>query len=160
MNYLDEDELFDLFEEKDFSKIEDFVKKYGINAVDRDGRDLLMNFIIEGDKNNALKLINAYKNQGLNINNTDFANWTPLHFAVQEGMFSIVEKLIESGALINEQEEYGRTPLFIALFDRLPNKMVKYLVEHGADIDIVNNEGICARQFLNKSLEKWIKHQC
>lgn len=156
MNLLNEDEMFDLFEEKDFSKVENFIKKYGIDAVDRDGRNLLINFIVEGDKKNALKLIQAYQEKGLDLDQADSEGWTPLHFAVQEGLFPIIEKLIEAGASINKQEEYGRTPLFIAIFNRLPNKIVKYLIEHGADISISNNEGISARQFLSKELERWI----
>ena len=67
MNLLNEDEMFDLFEEKDFSKVENFIKKYGIDAVDRDGRNLLINFIVEGDKKNALKLIQAYQEKGLDL---------------------------------------------------------------------------------------------
>lgn len=158
MNLLNEDEMFDLFEEKDFSKVENFIKKYGIDAVDRDGRNLLINFIVEGDKKNALKLIQAYQEKGLDLDQADSEGWTPLHFAVQEGLFPIIEKLIEAGASINKQEEYGRTPLFIAIFNRLPNKIVKYLIEHGADISISNNEGISARQFLSKELERWINN--
>lgn len=158
MNLLNEDEMFDLFEEKDFSKVENFIKKYGIGAVDRDGRNLLINFIIEGDKKNALKLIQAYQEKGLDLDQADSEGWTPLHFAVQEGIFPIIEKLIEAGVSINKQEEYGRTPLFIAIFNRLPNKIVKYLIEHGADISISNNEGVSARQFLSKELERWINN--
>lgn len=156
MNLLNEDEMFDLFEEKDFSKVENFIKKYGIGAVDRDGRSLLSNFIIEGDKKNALKLIQVYQEKGLDLDQADSEGWTPLHFAVQEGLFPIIEKLVEAGVSINKQEEYGRTPLFIAIFNRLPNKIVKYLIEHGADISISNNEGISAYQFLSKELERWI----
>lgn len=44
MNLLNEDEMFDLFEEKDFSKVENFIKKYGIGAVDRDGRKFIDKF--------------------------------------------------------------------------------------------------------------------
>ena len=158
MNLLNEVACLDLFEEKDFSKVENFIKKYGIDAVDRDGRNLLINFIVEGDKKNALKLIQAYQEKGLDLDQADSEGWTPLHFAVQEGLFPIIEKLIEAGASINKQEEYGRTPLFIAIFNRLPNKIVKYLIEHGADISISNNEGISARQFLSKELERWINN--
>lgn len=122
------------------------------------GENLLINFIIEGDKKNALKLIQAYQEKGLDLDQADSEGWTPLHFAVQEGLFPIIEKLIEAGVSINKQEEYGRTPLFIAIFNRLPNKIVKYLIEHGADISISNNEGVSARQFLSKELERWINN--
>lgn len=156
MVLLNEDEMFDLFNEKDFSKVENFIKNYGIEAVDRDGRNLLVNFIIERDKKNALKIIQTYNGKGLDINQADSEGWTPLHFAVQEGIFPIIEALVNAGVVINKQEVYGRTPLFIAVFNRLPSKIIKYLIENGADINIPNTEGISARQFLSKELTKWI----
>lgn len=157
MKYLDEDAMFDLFDEQDFSATEEFVAKYGIEAVDRDGRNLLLNFIIEKDEDSIMQLIQRYQNQGLNINQVDNNGWTALHFAVQERKFSIIKKLVEMGAVINAQEKYGRTPVSIAIGDRLPEEIIKYLILNGADVNIPNNYGASPRNFLSKGLEEWLR---
>ena len=52
-----EDLMFELFDEDDFTKVISFVDIYGCDFVDRDGRNLLMNFIIEGKIKFAIELI-------------------------------------------------------------------------------------------------------
>ena len=60
-----EDLMFELFDEDDFTKVISFVDKYGCDFVDRDGRNLLMNFIVEGKSTFAIELIKQYKMNGL-----------------------------------------------------------------------------------------------
>ena len=56
-----EDLMFELFDEDDFTKVISFVDIYGCDFVDRDGRNLLMNFIIEGKIKFAIELIKKYE---------------------------------------------------------------------------------------------------
>ena len=79
-----EDLMFELFDEDDFTKVISFVDKYGCDFVDRDGRNLLMNFIVEGKSTFAIELIKQYKMNGLNLDLQDDSGWTALHFAAQE----------------------------------------------------------------------------
>lgn len=134
-----EDLMFELFDEDDFTKVISFVDKYGCDFVDRDGRNLLMNFIVEGKSTFAIELIKQYKMNGLNLDLQDDSGWTALHFAAQENSPEIIELLAGSKANLNIQEENGRTPLFIAIFDRndksaitytiyLKNMLVRYLI--------------------------------
>ena len=115
-----EDLMFELFDEDDFTKVISFVDKYGCDFVDRDGRNLLMNFIVEG-KNSP----------------------------------EIIELLAGSKANLNIQEENGRTPLFIAIFDR-NDKSAITLLENGADITVNNNSGVSPMSFVTKKVKKWI----
>ena len=71
-----EDLMFELFDEDDFTKVISFVDKYGCDFVDRDGRNLLMNFIVEGKSTFAIELIKQYKMNGLNLDLQDDSGWT------------------------------------------------------------------------------------
>ena len=43
------------------------------------------------------------------------AEETPLHWAVEHGLYSITEQLIANGALANAPDQFGRTPLHLAV---------------------------------------------
>lgn len=150
-----EDLMFELFDEDDFTKVISFVDKYGCDFVDRDGRNLLMNFIVEGKSTFAIELIKQYKMNGLNLDLQDDSGWTALHFAAQENSPEIIELLAGSKANLNIQEENGRTPLFIAIFDR-NDKSAITLLENGADITVNNNSGVSPMSFVTKKVKKWI----
>ena len=150
-----EDLMFELFDEDDFTKVISFVDKYGCDFVDRDGRNLLMNFIVEGKSTFAIELIKQYKMNGLNLDLQDDSGWTALHFAAQENSPEIIELLAGSKANLNIQEENGRTPLFIAIFDRNVKSAIT-LLENGADIKVNNNSGVSPMSFVTKKVNKWI----
>ena len=40
---------------------------------------------------------------------------TPLHWAAEHGLYSITEQLMENGALANAPDQFGRTPLHLAV---------------------------------------------
>lgn len=151
-----EDMMFELFDEDDFAKVISFVDCYGCDSIDRDGRNLLMNFIIEGNKDFAIELIKKYEGNGLNLDLQDASGWTALHFAAQENIPEIIEILAKSKANLNIQEENGRTPLFIAIFDR-NDKSAIALLENGADITVNNNFGVSPMSFVTKKVKKWMK---
>jgi|ERR1035437_6214079 ankyrin repeat protein len=46
----------------------------------------------------------------------DFECETPLHYAVMGGHLAVAELLLQSGALINAQNNYGQTPLLKAIY--------------------------------------------
>ena len=150
-----EDLMFELFDEDDFTKVISFVDKYGCDFVDRDGRNLLMNFIVEGKSTFAIELIKQYKMNGLNLDLQDDSGWTALHFAAQENSPEIIELLAGSKANLNIQEENGRTPLFIAIFNR-NDKSAITLLENGADITVNNNYGVSPMSLVTKKVKKWI----
>jgi ankyrin repeat protein len=105
--------------------------------------------------NNAL-LINADRGKveqtqyaldwGADINTVDDNKNTALHFASQDGHYTVIEELLngmseeQRVALINATNNYGSTALHIASF-KGHTKIVKLLLENGADIDKVDNNG-------------------
>lgn len=91
-----EDLMFELFDEDDFTKVISFVDIYGCDFVDRDGRNLLMNFIIEGKIKFAIELIKKYEENGLNVDLQDDSGWTALHFAAQENIPEIIESSLKN----------------------------------------------------------------
>ncbi|MCH6234196.1 ankyrin repeat domain-containing protein [Cognataquiflexum rubidum] len=155
---LNEDEMFDLFDQTDFSKVEVFVEKYGINSVDRDGRNLLINFIIEHKSNFAIKLINEFKE--LNINKQDKNDWSALHFAVQENDLKVVTTLLKKESQVDIVDENGNTPLADAIFNEVDENIIISLLENGASLNKKNHHGISPKDFINKDMSKvveWIK---
>lgn len=68
---------------------------------------------------------------------------SPLRIALARGDTKMAEMLLDFGVSVNEQDEYGETPLFHVLAhhgDRdLAMKTVRFLLRHGADVDKVRN---------------------
>ena len=54
-----------------------------------------------------------------------------------------------------KEEENGRTPLFIAIFNR-NDKSAITLLENGADITVNNNYGVSPMSLVTKKVKKWI----
>lgn len=75
-----------------------------------------------------------------NIKDSDFGG-NALHWASFNGHLDIVESLLQSYPdLLNSQTKNGSTPLFNAI-DQKHFKIVKYLIEKGADLSIKTNSG-------------------
>jgi len=70
---------------------------------------------------------------------------TPLHMAVNRGFLEVTRILVERGANINARDSSGRTPLhptfdgISGTFDDTYFDVVRYLLEHGADVDTEAN---------------------
>jgi len=66
----------------------------------------------------------------------------PLHFAAQEVLPALAERLIAKGADVNAQDDEGNTPLARAIFfARGRRAIVDLLRRHGAKDDIPNLAG-------------------
>ena len=70
---------------------------------------------------------------------------TPLHMAVDHGLLEVTRILIERGANINARDSRDRTPLHptsggrSGTFDDTYFDVVRYLLDHGADVDTQAN---------------------
>ena len=63
-----------------------------------------------------------------------------LHVAALQGNIDEIHTHIQAGSDLNEKDEYGSTPLIVAItFGK--TDVAKALIEAGADITITNNEG-------------------
>lgn len=87
-----------------------------------------------------------------------------LGVAAYDGDVACISCAFDAGADVNLQDEYGRTALmFACLIDEAyagSNKMIenklesiKLLVEHGADVEMQNEEGKLAKDYFRKSIE-------
>jgi hypothetical protein len=85
-------------------------------------------------------------NRSYGVNNS-----TPLYLASYFGMENIVNKLIEKGAEIDNQDRGGDTPLFAAALNGHLN-IVKMLLEKGANRKITNNDGQTPHDIAKKML--------
>ncbi|MCF6202038.1 MAG: ankyrin repeat domain-containing protein, partial [Hydrogenimonas sp.] len=74
--------------------------------------------------------------------NADSSNgWQPLHEALFSQNAKKVKSLVEKGGCdIDAQSKAGISPLHIAVKVRNLN-LVNYLLDHGADVDIQDNNG-------------------
>ena len=112
------------------------VKKVKTNKY---GESPLHVAIKKGDFSKAESLIK----DGAEINLKDNAGWTPLHEAAANfngKILDILKLLLENGASVNAKANNGSTPLHDAVMF-LPDECVKFLLEKGADPDIVNDDG-------------------
>jgi ankyrin repeat protein len=75
-------DMFSIFYDNDFNVFQKFVRDNGIDSVDRDGRNILLNCIIENKTDWALDIIKNIKE--LDINSQGKDGFSALHFAVQE----------------------------------------------------------------------------
>lgn len=71
-----------------------------------------------------VKVIKCLKNCGININEIDDINSTPLIYAVLYNKLNSVNYLVENGADINHEDFLGNSPLSLAY-----NLKIKYLIE-------------------------------
>ncbi len=63
-----------------------------------------------------------------------------IHLAALQGRIDVIQQHIKAGSDLNEKDDYGSTPLNIAItFGK--TEVAKALMEAGADLKISNNEG-------------------
>lgn len=102
---------------------------------------------IDGDIDKIKKLLN----KNVNVNVTDSAGYTALHYAARNGHCDTVEFLIQQGACVNCQTKSGKdTPLHRAAY--IGNKkIVELLLKNSADAMLQNTDG---QTCLHKAAQK------
>lgn len=110
--------------------------------MDRDGRQELHYRALEGDIPGIRDRLTA----GDDIAATDGQGFTALHFAAQQSLAEAVQTLLEAGAPVDQQDRFGNTPLWRAVFNsRGQIATVQLLLQSGADPDVVNEAGATPR---------------
>ncbi|MFI7121954.1 ankyrin repeat domain-containing protein [Amycolatopsis sp. NPDC049868] len=108
---------------------------------DREGRDELHYAAHKGD----LAAIQRRLADGVDVNITESrSNYTPLHFAVQEGKVDAARALLDAGADVQAVYAPGATPLHLAVirWRKAPDgAMIKLLLDHGADKTATETNG-------------------
>ncbi|KAI0016478.1 ankyrin repeat-containing domain protein [Xylariomycetidae sp. FL0641] len=84
---------------------------------------------------NNISKVRNFLETGVDINVVDDGGSTALTWAVSLRREAIVELLLEHGADTNIPEASGRMPLHLAIDWMADNRMIRTLVDHGADIE-------------------------
>jgi len=152
--YYNNTKFYPLLKESNYENINAFLKKYGFDSADEDGRTFLMFAIITGKDH----VVNYLVNEGCDVNIKDRYGLTALHYAAFYDNYNIVKFLVIRGAEIDAVNNIGSTPLWMAvkavMNDGNPTLTIKYLLENGADPDKKNNHGVTPNDLLRKRLEK------
>lgn len=90
---------------------------------------------------NSIRRRPRYIGDDYNVTSTDKYNRTGLQLAVIRRDMKFVKELIEHGADLGHQDEWGNTALHYAVTNGEPEKYVRYLLSKNAPTNIANNEG-------------------
>lgn len=156
-NIFNEVDMLDILVEGNVDVLDAFIRQYGINSINEDNRGILTICILEGRTDLALYLINE---TDINLNQTDRNGYTPLHFAVQENNYKVVEALLRKKAAIDPIDKFGNTPLYKCVTEKVNINITKVLLEHGANAAIENSFGYSPMVVIQKSLPElqiWLK---
>ncbi|KAE9548696.1 hypothetical protein FO519_008094 [Halicephalobus sp. NKZ332] len=77
----------------------------------------------------------------LTLNYVDNRGYTALHYASFYAQLDAMKILLDLGANPNIPDNDGMTPTLIACIDDSQEACLQYLVEHGGNLDLMNNEG-------------------
>lgn len=158
-NIFDEVDMLDVLVEGNVDVLDAFIHQYGLNSINEEARGILAICILEGRTDLALYLINE---TNINLNQADRNGYTPLHFAVQENNYSVVEALIRKKAVIDPIDKFGNTPLYKCVTEKVNINITKVLLEHGANITVENSFGYSPMVVIQKSLPElqvWLKNE-
>jgi len=84
---------------------------------------------------------------GSDASSPDGNGYTPLHFSAQGQQPMVARLLLEAGAAVDAQDKFGKTPLWVALFNVRDGdgEIVRVLLAAGASPDVQNKSGISLR---------------
>lgn len=158
-NIFDEVDMLDILVDGNLDVLDAFIQQYGINSINEDNRGILALCILEGRTDLALHLINETE---IDLNQADRNGYTPLHFAVQENNYSVVEALISKNVVIDPIDRFGNTPLYKCVTEKVSINITNALLEHGANVTIKNCFGYSPMVVIQKSLPElqvWLKNE-
>lgn len=92
--------------------------------------------------------------ESLQVKNGPIAlgSFTPLLYAASYGGYDAVKVLLDAGAKVNVQDVRGMTPLMLAIAtDRPDVRVVRLLIERGADVNTKSNVGETAADWARKA---------
>ncbi len=108
-------------------------KSNNIDGFDRNGNTALHCAVWEGHLEIARLLIDQGATLNIAVQSALMTQWTPLHLAAENDQVECASLLIQSGADIDAKDQYGTTPLMLAVDEMVSVSVAKLLLQKGAD---------------------------
>jgi len=123
--------------------------KIDVDLSNKNGETPLMIASIDGN----LPLVKTLVLQNKAL--LDHISWTPLHYACAKGHFEVAQFLIANGATVDSMNLGNTTPLMMAVQSG-NEKLVKLLLDKGADLQLRNAQGLTAIDIADIYDKAWI----
>ncbi|VEN33586.1 unnamed protein product [Callosobruchus maculatus] len=129
------------------------VKSVPVVLTEADRREQQCQQLYRSICSGDITVVQQVLDDGYDVNSPVYDNWTPILLAVSLGKYELIELLVNRGANINSNKD-GTTALMMAC--NCPNqtspysesiKIIKLLVEKGADAKSINNKRMTALMF-------------
>ena len=82
--------------------------------------------------------------------------YAPFHEAAICGKVDVVAFFVSNGADVNVENEYGETPLYLAVKHNKSVEVIEFLIANGASVNVKNNDGMTpldvAKQWENTAI--------
>ncbi|HET9843039.1 MAG TPA: ankyrin repeat domain-containing protein, partial [Gammaproteobacteria bacterium] len=131
-------------------EVEKFVlnNQYYVDTVNSNGNTLLMQACFKGND----KLVYLLSEKGTDVNLINKSGETALHIAASSKTIDkgVITKLIEKGAKINTEDNFGATPLMRAIINKNGTHKVQELLARGADVKAKDHYGNAALMYAAK----------
>lgn len=108
-----------------------------VNLINKSGENALMMAAFDGQLA-LVKTLVIEKKAAVNK-----LGWAPIHYAVTNGHLEIAQFLMANGAQVNALSPSETTPLMMSIGSG-NDKLIKYLLDNGADLRMRNHEGYTA----------------
>jgi hypothetical protein len=124
-------------------------KNIDVDLSDKNGETPLMMASIDGNLTLVKTLVIGHKAQ------LDHIGWTPLHYACAKGQVEVAQFLISNGATVDSMSLGNTTPLMMAVQSG-NERLVKLLLDKGADFQFRNSQGLTAIDIADIYSKPWI----
>lgn len=133
--------LLDLLSKKYKKTIEDSVKRLAKNKLLKRGIPFTSDCFATYIAKNKIEIFNEFLEAGMDVNVRDDLGTPMLNIACRNDNYEFVEMLLNLGAELNAvSEDRGYTAVMDAIW-RGNEKITKYLISKGADLNTINKEG-------------------
>ncbi|KAK7110344.1 serine/threonine-protein phosphatase 6 regulatory ankyrin repeat subunit C-like [Littorina saxatilis] len=111
-----------------------------INATDRYSSTCLI-YAAQHDERETVKTILQQFSKTVNLDKTDYANYTALAYAACGNNFQLCSLLLNAGA---RPDVNSTSPLFLAVSNNASDALIQLLISHGASVNVSNSDGLTA----------------
>lgn len=137
----DADDLEKLLSKKYKTLIQDSVKRLAKNKLLDRGIPFTSDCFATYIAKNKIEVVNEFLEAGMSVNSRDDMGVPMLNIACRNDNFEFVEMIFDLGAELNAvSDDRGYTAVMDAVW-RGNEKITKYLIEKGADLNTINKEG-------------------